>query len=314
MNKSIEGVREAGSARPGWRDALDPVILHKWTMPLSGMAAAVFAAVLAGQVVAWKFDAKTLPVLPEISVPPEPAPPSAIRMSSGGFVPQAPVVRPAAASSSAVAKSGLPVELLGTFVHASKKPAKSLAIVQLTSGTREAKVLRIGEKWQSMELLNVDRGRILVQNLSSGAREYISNDQLVATTVDVTSRSAAGVPVKPAAVDASSSDEILLSRDQVNRAMNYNSSVIFSWVDVQPHAVAGKVEGFRLNNIKPRGKPFFDLLKFREGDIVKRVNGVKMDSVDKAVGLWGAIHGKDKVTFTIERQGVDKEITLVFKE
>ncbi len=311
MNKSAGDVRDPASGLAGWSTAWDRLIFHKWTLPMSGMVIAACAAVLAGQILAWKLDRATPPVLPEIPSPAVPSMPSAIRISSGGFIPQSAAPAPAALLvSGSPSKTGLPVELLGTIVASPKKNSKSLAIVQSTGGAREVEVLRVGEKWQGLELLEVERSRIWIKNLSTGAREYISSDQLAAAVSDATPR----VKSRPVASDQSNSDQIILSRSQVNRAIDNNTNVIFSWVDVQPYAVGGQVEGFRLNNIKPRGKPFFEMLRFKEGDIIKRVNGVKMDSVDKAVGLWTALHGKDQVSFTVERQGIEKEITLAFKD
>lgn len=319
MTKSTEESAGASPGRIGWGTALDHVVFHKWAMPFCGMILAASTALLASQILAWKLDRSNLQVLPDVAPPPPPAVPAAVRISAGGFIPQpaAPATPAAAVVPGTPLKSALPLELIGTFVSTPKRPNRSLAILQMTTGGKEVEILRIGEKWQKIgvleiELLEVDRARILIKNLLTGAREYISNDQLLAS---VSAPSSPRVPrAEGVSVSGSLSDEIVLSRAQINRAIDNNTNIIFSWVDVQPYAVAGKVEGFRLNNIKPRGKPFFEMLRFKEGDIVKRVNGVKMDSVDKAVGLWSAVHGKDRVSFTIERQGVEKEINLVFKE
>lgn len=311
MNKPAGDVRDPATALAGWRTAWDRIIFHKWALPISGMVTAAGAAILAGQVLAWRLDRAAPPALPEPPPPAVPASTAAIRISAGGFIPQAAPSEPVpVAASGSPSKTGLPVDLLGTIVASPKRTSKSLAIVQSTAGAREVEVLRVGEKWQGLELLEVERSRIWIRNLSTGAREYISSDQLAAAAANVTPK----VKVRPAAGDPSNSEQVVLSRSQVNRAIDNNTNVIFSWVDVQPYAVGGQVEGFRLNSIKPRGKPFFEMLRFKEGDIVKRVNGVKMDSVDKAVGLWAALHGKDQVSFTVERQGIEREISLAFKE
>lgn len=303
MNKPVD-VRAGGG---NWRGAAEHFAMHRWTMPASAVLSAVAAAVLAAQVLGWKLDLKSFPALPEIPPQEVPAATPPVRVSSAGFVPTAatpPAEKPASPASPS--KSALPVELLGTFVGSrGGRPvqAKSIAIVQLTTGTKEVNVLKIGGKWQGMELLEVERSRIWVRNLSTGAKEYVSNDQLMAPTIHAASKSAP--PTDPG--------QIVVSRAQVNRAISNNTNNILSWVEIPPYAVSGSIEGFQLKNMKPRGKPFFNLLGFQEGDVIKRVNGVKMDSVDKAVGLWQALHGKDEVSFSIERQGIQKELSIVFK-
>lgn len=295
---------------------VDRIVRHPWAAPASLMVSAACLAVVLTQALGWKWDQAAMPALPDVRPSSAPEQPSAVRLSADGFIPKAAVAAPPKEKPVVMttSKSGLPVDLLGTFV-AGKEPkmsSKSVAIVQLTSGSREVEILHVGEKWQGLELLEVERGKIWVRNVSSGAREFITNEQLLAIGSAASSRPRPGsTPAEPSG--GTGNEKIQLSRSQVNRALDNNSNVIFSWVDVQPHAVSGRVEGFKLNNIKPRGKPFFNLLGFREGDVVKRVNGVKMDSVDKAVGLWSSIHGQDDVSFTIERLGVEKEITLVFK-
>lgn len=302
MNKSSGAIKQV----------LDQMVLHRWAMPLAGILAAFGAALLVTQILAWRLDGSNLPALPEISSASafQTHAPSPVQLSPNGFIPRAAPAptAPAPTTSDAAGKTTLPIDLLGTFVG--RHSVKSVALVQITTGSRDVKAMRVGEKWQGFELLEVERGRIFVRNLSTGAREYVSNDQLVqggSMTV------AGSRPAASAADVSSSSNRTVLSRAQVNRLIDNNTNVIFSWVDVQPYAVAGQVTGFKLNNIKPRGKPFFNLMGFSEGDIIKRVNGVKMDSVDKAVGLWGSVHGKDQVTFSIERQGIEKELTIEFK-
>ena len=315
----------------GMRAAWDGVIEHSWTLPVCGVVAAVSLGALVNQILALRLDMKFLPSLPEVSAPAGPAS-NAPQMSPGGFVPlaarTAPVVSiPVSSPSGAPAKSSLPIDLLGTMfvtdrmkeiprspwmggsgmTFRDQRPGlKSVALLQLTTGSRDIDAVHVGEKWQGIELLAVERNRVLVRNMSTGAQEYITSDALQgAGPVSRTGR--------PSSNSSAASGKIILSRSEVNRAIDNNSNVIFSWADVQPYAAAGEVQGFQLSNIKPRGKPFFNLLGFREGDIIKRVNGVKMDSVDKAVGLWQEIHGKDQVTFSIQRQGVDQEINIGFK-
>lgn len=295
-----------------WRNELLDILGRRWSMPVCAATAAVSLAIGVNQMVALRLDFKGLPTAPDVSPLPAAPQPGAVRLSFGAFVPQA--ARPApvpsvATPSGASGKSSLPIELIGTF-SASDGPSvarKSVAILQVTTGAREVDVMRVGEKWQGMELLAVERYRVRIRNLSTGAEEFIESETL---------KSAGGSAVKSVRKPAPSGDasgKILLSRSEVNRAIDNNTNVIFSWVDVQPYAPGGAVQGFQLSNIKPRGKPFFNLLGFREGDIVKRVNGVKMDSVEKAVGLWKDIHGKEQVTFSIQRQGVDQELNIVFK-
>ncbi|MBI4180136.1 hypothetical protein HY522_12015 [bacterium] len=303
-------VKSSGRSTGEIKETMDRVVTHPWALPAAGVLAAFGGALIVTQYLAWRLDRANAPVLPDLpGIGIERTQPGPVRLSGAGFVPapaavQAPVV-------SSPQTSSLPVELIGTFVG--RHSASSVALLQLTTGTRDVRALRRGHQWAGapswagLELLQVDRSRVMVKNLSNGSKEYIVNDNLnVATIPSLTKSSAAPSEDRGAG-------STLLSRATVNRMLNNSAEQIFSWVNVQPHAVGGQIAGFKLNNIKPRGKPFFDLLGFREGDIVKRVNGVKMDSVEKSVGLWESIRGSDRVSFTIDRQGAEKELVLDFK-
>lgn len=68
-----------------------------------------------------------------------------------------------------------------------------------------------------------------------------------------------------------------------------------------PKASGGRVEGFLVTEIKPRG--IFDAIGLKNGDVLTKINGYDIDSPEKAVQVLSALRGQTNIDLDILRAG-----------
>ncbi|MCP4134354.1 MAG: PDZ domain-containing protein, partial [bacterium] len=68
-----------------------------------------------------------------------------------------------------------------------------------------------------------------------------------------------------------------------------------------PYRKNGKIEGYRLIRVKPHN--LFYMMGARSGDILKGINGHKIDSTETLMRLWGGIKNGSKLSIEVERDG-----------
>ncbi|MBI3599086.1 MAG: hypothetical protein HY097_00355 [Nitrospinae bacterium] len=79
-----------------------------------------------------------------------------------------------------------------------------------------------------------------------------------------------------------------------------NMNQVLTDARLTPNIINGKVEGFRIGEIKPRG--IFDAIGLRNGDILTRVNGYPIDSPEKAVQVISGLKGESSVNLDLIRE------------
>jgi len=88
---------------------------------------------------------------------------------------------------------------------------------------------------------------------------------------------------------------------QIRRDFLRNPTKLAELVRVAPVIENGQTSGFRLEALKD--DPLFKELGFQSGDIVKRVNGVDLDSSAKGLRVIQQLRRAKQVSVTIERNG-----------
>lgn len=68
-----------------------------------------------------------------------------------------------------------------------------------------------------------------------------------------------------------------------------------------PKASGGRVEGFLVTEIKPKG--IFDAIGLKNGDVLTKINGYDIDSPEKAVQVLSALRGQTNIDLDILRAG-----------
>ncbi len=79
-----------------------------------------------------------------------------------------------------------------------------------------------------------------------------------------------------------------------------NMNQVLTDARLTPNIINGKVEGFRIGEIKTRG--IFDAIGLKNGDILTRVNGYPIDSPEKAVQVISGLKGETSVNLDLIRE------------
>ena len=93
---------------------------------------------------------------------------------------------------------------------------------------------------------------------------------------------------------------VTVSKSDLNKNFR-NLSQLLTQMRVQPFFEKGKPSGFLISSVR-RGS-FVERLGARSGDIIRQINGERVDSVQKAFKLYNAFKNNNSVQVTITRQG-----------
>ncbi len=93
---------------------------------------------------------------------------------------------------------------------------------------------------------------------------------------------------------------VTVSKADLNKNFR-NLSQLLTQMRVQPFFEKGKPSGFLISSVR-RGS-FVERLGARSGDIIRQINGERVDSVQKAFKLYNAFKNNNAVQVTITRQG-----------
>lgn len=100
---------------------------------------------------------------------------------------------------------------------------------------------------------------------------------------------------------------IPLSRTDFEKYMK-NPADLYKDARFGPNLVNGKIDGYKIYQVAV--SHIFYQLGARNGDIVKRVNGMPLNETEKMLEIWAAVKNAQKVTVDIDRKG--KIITYDF--
>ncbi|PJZ51676.1 general secretion pathway protein GspC [Leptospira adleri] len=98
----------------------------------------------------------------------------------------------------------------------------------------------------------------------------------------------------------SSADTIrkVLSRQDVNRKLK-DPAALYKNARFGPALINGKIAGYKIYSVAP--DHIFYALGARNGDTIKRVNGMPLTETEKMLEIWGSVKTADKITVDVER-------------
>lgn len=182
----------------------------------------------------------------------------------------------------------LPLRLVGIYEHAAKKTA---CIENLT--TFKTGYYGIGDSVMKARVIQILSGQVVL--LKDGRRIILSMENPYAWS-------------KPDEwIDAVSKDNFIVSRKRLNQHIRGVNQLLGEIVAV-PYVSNHGIEGFSIASIKKDG--IISEAGFREGDIVRSVNGRKMDSLKEPLlayqQLRNLVNGEEGPVIKIELQRNDK--------
>lgn len=92
-----------------------------------------------------------------------------------------------------------------------------------------------------------------------------------------------------------------VSRAEIQQRVMNDLDKAMEGIKGGPYKVNDKIEGFRLIRIQPTNILYE--YGIRNGDIIKRVNGKKVDSTEKVLNMWQGFKSESRLVIDVERNG-----------
>ena len=182
--------------------------------------------------------------------------------------------------------------LLGTATGSFRE---TFALVRHTS-KQEERVFRLGDVvFDAGRLVEVGKERAFI----------VVNGKKVELLTPMTPPAAAPSNQSPSLPDGKSFTAIgpgggVIDQRTLNAALD-NIGQTMSDARLLPSQKDGKVEGFRVSEVKPNG--VFAMVGLRNGDVLLRLNDFPIDSPDKALQSFIALKGQNRLKLDMIRDG-----------
>ncbi len=201
------------------------------------------------------------------------------------------VQNPSVTSSGGVSRGDL--LLLGTALGSYRE---TFALIQRAS-TKEERVFRLGDQVYNLGPL------VKVTKESAEIRANGSRITVLAPTA-VTAEGG-GAPGKPAPATGTLASQVgagsyVIDQNALNSALD-NIGQAMTDARLLPSVKDGKVEGFRVSEVKPGG--IFGMVGIRNGDVLLRINDFPIDSPEKAIQAFVSLKGQSRIKLDMVRDG-----------
>jgi general secretion pathway protein C len=199
---------------------------------------------------------------------------------------------PVTKEASATARSDL--LLLGTAIGSFRE---TFALIQKTS-TKEERVFRLGDRVYDIgPLIEVKKEQAEIQ--AGGQRIKLLTPTAVAAETGKPATEQAGAQPGALAV-ASGSGNYVIDQRALNASLD-NIGQAMTDARLLPSTKDGKVEGFRVSEVKPNG--IFGTVGIKDGDVLLRINDFAIDSPDKAIQSFVTLKGQSRIKLDLIRNG-----------
>jgi general secretion pathway protein C len=184
--------------------------------------------------------------------------------------------------------------LLGTAVGSFRE---TFAMIQRAS-TREEQVFRLGDKVFDLGTL---------AGVRKDSAEILSNGRRIKILAPAAPpEDAAKKPTQTASTAGGLNPQIVAPGSYVidQRALNAsldNNGQAMTDARLLPSVKDGKVEGFKVSEVKPAG--IFGMVGIKNGDTLTRINDFNIDSPEKAIQSLASLKGQSKIKLDLIRDG-----------
>ncbi len=229
------------------------------------------------------------PFTGESMLPPEPIPENTQEASAKTPMPDNPDEY---TENTDCPKSSLPGTLIGTVV--SDNPGSSFALV--LDSNNKAKMFEIGHEFSpSATVVAVVRHKLFINN--NGRVECLFHGEAPEKKKNLKD---VGKEAAEDGIRKISETEFIVSESEVARAME-NLNVLATQARIVPSFQNGKSNGFRIYSIKPGS--LYQKIGIKNGDILQRVNGLEIDSPEKALEVYSKLRSEKSITIDVLRRG-----------
>ncbi len=182
--------------------------------------------------------------------------------------------------------------LLGTAIGSFRE---TFALILKTS-TKEERVFRLGDRVFDLgSLVAVKREEAEIQ----------AGPERIRLQTPMAAAAAASKPAEPAGAPGafavpSGAGSYVVDQRALNAALD-NVGQAMTDARLLPSTKEGKVEGFRVSEVKPSG--VFGMVGIRNGDVLLRINDFAIDSPDKAIQSFVSLKGQSRIKLDLIRDG-----------
>ncbi len=191
-------------------------------------------------------------------------------------------------------------QLVGTVIF--RNPARSLAAIQ-DKGDGKLYPVRIGDMiGDNVQIVSVEARKVIFINSTARRKEFLEIPEDPAIKI-----SAAIAKPRPAAggINQLEENRFVIGRQEIDSQMaNFNA--LLTQARAVPELRGGQMVGFRLTQIVPNS--FYQKAGFKDGDVIRSVNGEKVTDAGKAFELLQGLKSMSSLDMTIERGG--KEVNF----
>ncbi len=219
--------------------------------------------------------------------------------------------------------SDMDISLLGTLVY--PDPEWSMATVRLSGST---KLVRTGtEVEDSATIKHIDRTYILLSRNDKTEMVRLWSEKPKKSGRSARPGSASSSKRKPYRSPAKASSsrptpskgkanyskhvaktgewEYKIDKTMLDEQLN-DLAALGSQARVVPNYVGGKYSGFKLVGVRPNS--LYRAIGIRSGDVIKRINGMEIDSPNKALQLFEKLQNSRRISLDMQRGGVSRTL------
>jgi general secretion pathway protein C len=196
-------------------------------------------------------------------------------------------------SSEVVVAQSVNMVLFGTVVA---DEANSLALLQVDG---ELDLYRIGDSFADGSTLeSVARNQVEIRLRDKRlVTLLVSADQVASTTKNTAATTTSSESTGVRQIDDT---HWAVSSEEVEKART-NFSAELRLAQMQPRVVDGKTDGFLIRSL--RRQSILNKLGLKRGDVVMNVNGISLDSPEKALQIFQQLREARQIELAVERQG-----------
>ncbi len=204
--------------------------------------------------------------------------------------------------------SSLPLALKGTIVHSN--PAKSIATIEVRSKNQSFPFM-VGRDIEGLATLTkVERNKAIFRNSNNGRLEFIEM-KINGSKISFSTSKGPLSGESRGDVAQVAPNKFEVKRSDLLKYTNDMSSILQQAAMIPVRGPNGEIEGFKFVSIQPGS--VYTQLGFQNGDMIKAVNGEKIDSPAKAMELYNALKNSSTIKITKSRDGRDEEVDYTVK-
>lgn len=208
-------------------------------------------------------------------------------------------IAPPAAKTAAPAVVQTDLLLLGTAAGSLRE---SFILVRRIS-TGEERVFRLGERVFDLGLLYAVRKE--TADIRNGS-QLVTLRTPQAPAEGYKPSAATAQPAQQGVIAATTGGSGIIDQRALNAALD-NIGQAMTDARLLPSVKDGKVEGFRMSEVKPQG--VFAAVGLKNGDVLLKINEFPIDSPEKAIQSFMTLKGQNRIKLDLLRDGAPTSLT-----